>query len=148
MAVIAAVRFHEITAIPFELVGLSPTVAAVAGGLLIFIPAIVLVAVVGGRFSKAMFRPGLFTTNRVIGAAFAAALGLALVLVGVLAARTASVPFVGDLVRRSPLATQIVELSAPGITYVDDYLDLGLCSGRLADAAPEACTPDPEDDPR
>lgn len=139
-SVIAAIRFHEIPAIAFELLGLSTRNAAIAGGLAIFVPLIALTAIVGRRLSRAVFAPGLFTTNRVLGAAFAAALGVAIVVVGLLFARAADLPFgLSDLVERSLIAPRVMDAVAPAMVFVDDRLGLELCGGRLARAFPDLC---------
>lgn len=139
-SVLAAIRFHEIPGSPLDVVGLSPRYAAIAGGLAIFVPLIVLTAIVGSKLSRAMYAPGLFTTNRILGAAFAAALGCAVVVVGLLFARAASLPFgLDDLIDRSVIAPKIVEGVAPATSFVDRKLGLDLCGGRLARAVPELC---------
>lgn len=139
-SVVAAVRFHEIPGVAFEALGLSARNAAIAGGLAIFVPLIALTAIVGGRLSRAVFVPGLFTTNRVLGAAFAAALAVTVVVVGMLFARAADLPFGLDaLIERSLIAPRVLEAAAPAVAYVDDALSLELCSGRLGDTAPELC---------
>lgn len=139
-SVIAAVRFHEIPAEAFAAVGLSTRNAAIAGGLAIFVPLIVLTALIGRRASRAVFVPGLFTTNRVLGAAFAALLAVSVVIVGLLFARAADLPFgLGRLVERSLIAPAVLEAAAPAVAFVDDALSLELCFGRLGDTAPELC---------
>ena len=139
-SVIAAIRFHEIPAIAFEAFGLSSRTSAIAGGLVIFIPLIALTAIVGGRLSRATFVPGVFTANRVLGAAFAAALGVTIVVVGLLFARAAELPFgLSDLVERSIIAPRVLDASAPATVALDDALGLDLCGGRLARALPELC---------
>lgn len=139
-SVIAAIRFHEIPAIAFELIGLSTRNAAIAGGLAIFVPLIALTAIVGGRLSRAVFVPGLFTTNRILGAAFAAALSVAIVVVGLLFARAAALPFgLSDLVERSLVAPRVLDAVAPATAFIDEQLGLELCGGRLARAVPDLC---------
>lgn len=140
-SVLAAVRFHEIPAEVFDAVGLSDRSAKIAGGLAIFVPLIVVTAIVGSRLSRAMYAPGLFTTNRVLGAAFAAALGVAIVVVGLLFARASSLPFV-DLLDRSLIAPRVVDAVAPAASAIDKQLGLDLCGGRLARAVPELCDQD------
>lgn len=140
VAVIAAVRLHEIFAFVFEGFGLGPTASAIAGGLVIFVPIIVLVALVGGRVSKGVYKPGLWMTNRVLGAATGAALGLALVVVGLIALRASPIPLLPGVVDRSPLAQQVITGAAPVVAAVDDYLGLGLCEGRLKRRVPEVCS--------
>jgi uncharacterized membrane protein required for colicin V production len=139
-SVIAAVRFHEIPGAIFELFGLSQTKADVAGGLVLFVPLIVLTAMAGSRMSKAMFKPGLFTTNRVLGAAFGAALALTIVVVGLLFARSAKLPFgIGRLVETSTIAPRVLHVASPGVRYLDRRLGLDLCGGRFARTLPEIC---------
>lgn len=139
-SVLAAIRFHEIPAIAFELFGLSTRTSAIAGGLTIFVPLIALTALVGGRLSKAMFVPGVFTANRVLGAVFAALLGASIVVVGLLFARAAALPFgLSDLVERSLIAPRILDATAPATAAIDEALGLDLCGGRLGRAIPELC---------
>lgn len=139
-AVVAAIRLHEVFGTVYDAIGVSKRWAPVLGGLTIFVPLIIVVAIVGGRASKAVYRPGLWTTNRVLGAAFGGALALTMVAVGLMAAQTVRLPFgLGGLVERSPLGSQIVSWVAPAVGVVDDTLGLGLCDGRLASSVPEAC---------
>src|SRR5438094_3612870 len=127
-AVIAAVRFHEIFAGLYRSAGLSRRTSLIAGGLTIFVPLIVAIAIVGGRVARAVYKPGLFTTNRILGAAFGAALALAIVGVGLMAMRAEPIPFgIGRLVQRSPLGQQVVDWVAPVVRGVNSTLDLGLC---------------------
>lgn len=134
---IAAVRLHEVPATIYDGFGVPERWAGVLGGLTIFVPIIVVVALVGGRASKAMYRPGLWTTNRVLGAGVAAALALAAVVVAVLALQASSLPLLPDLVERSPVAAQIVDAASPLVAAADRGLGLGLCDGALEGA--EAC---------
>jgi len=139
-SVLAAVRFHEIPGAIFEFFGLSMRTADVAGGLAIFVPLIVLTAIVGSRASKAMFKPGLFTTNRVLGAAFGAMLALTVVIVGLLFARSAKLPFgIGRLAETSTIAPRVLKAASPGVRFLDRNLGLDLCGGRLAHNVPEIC---------
>jgi uncharacterized membrane protein required for colicin V production len=139
-SVLAAVRFHEIPGAFFEFFGLSQTKADVVGGLAIFVPLIVATAIVGSRASKAVFKPGIFTTNRVLGAAFGAILALTIVVVGLLFARSAKLPFgVGRLVETSTIAPRVLRAAAPGVRVLDRDLHLDLCGGRSARALPEIC---------
>lgn len=139
-SVLAAVRFHEIPGTIFEFFGLSTTKADVAGGLVIFVPLIVLTAIVGSRASKAVYKPGLFTTNRFLGAAFGAALAVTIVIVGLLFARSAKLPFgIGRLVETSTIAPRVLKAAAPGVRTLDRDLGLDLCGGRFAHALPEIC---------
>jgi Na+-translocating ferredoxin:NAD+ oxidoreductase RnfE subunit len=110
------------------------------GGLTIFVPLIVAIAIVGGRAAKGVYKPGLFTTNRVAGAALGAALALCVVAVGLMAVRTQPLPFgVDRLVQRSPLGQQIVDWVAPVVRTTNIALDLGLCRGKFAKRIPEVC---------
>jgi uncharacterized membrane protein required for colicin V production len=139
-SVVAAVRFHEIPAAVLDALGLSSRTAAILGGLAIFVPLIVVTAIIGSRLSRAMFAPGLFTTNRVLGAAFAAALGVAIVVVGLLFARATDLPFgLSNLLDRSLIAPKIVDGIAPATKFLDDKLGLDLCGGRLLHKVPELC---------
>ena len=138
-SVVAAIRFHEIPAVAFDAFGLSARTANAAGGLTIFVPLIALTAIVGSRLSRAMYRPGLFTTNRVLGAAFAAALGAMIVLVGALFVRTAAPSGLRRLITDSLLAPRIIDAAAPVISELDGRMGLDLCGGRLARAVPEIC---------
>src|SRR5207302_9769499 len=102
-AVVCAVRFHEIFATLWRSAGLSKRGSLIAGGLTICAPLIVAIAIVGGRIAKSVYKPGLFTTNRVLGAAFGGALAVAMVAVGLMALRAEHIPFgLGALVQRSP----------------------------------------------
>lgn len=142
-SVIAAVRFHEIPATVYDALGMSARTAAIVGGLTIFVPLIVLTAVVGGRLSRAMYAPGLFTLNRVLGTAFAAALAVSIVVVGLLFARAAALPFgLGDLLDRSLIAPRVIEWAVPVTSALDERLGLDLCGGRLLRAVPELCGED------
>jgi hypothetical protein len=138
--VVCAVRFHEIFATLWRSAGLSHRASLVAGGLTVFIPLIVAVAIVGGRVAKSVYKPGFFTTNRVLGAAFGGALALTVVAVGLMALRAEPIPFgIGSFVQRSPLGQQIVDWVAPVVKGVNSTLDLGLCDGKLAKHLPEVC---------
>jgi uncharacterized membrane protein required for colicin V production len=141
-SVIAAVRFHEIPAVAYDIFGLSPQAANAVGGLTIFVPLIALTAFVGSRLARAMYKPGLFTANRVLGAAFAAVLGAVAVLVGVLFVRAVAPSGLRRLLTNSLLAPRIVDAAAPVTSALDERLGLDLCGGRLARAAPEICADD------
>jgi uncharacterized membrane protein required for colicin V production len=138
-SVVAAVRLHEIPAVVYDVFGMPSDAANAVGGITIFVPLIVLTAIVGSRLSRAMYRPGLFSTNRVLGAAFAAALAAAAVLVGVLFVRAVAPSGLRDLVEGSLIAPRIVEGAGPAIRTIDDRFGLDLCGGRLLRAAPELC---------
>jgi len=135
------VRFHEIFATLWRSAGVSRRTSLIAGGLTIFVPLIVAIAIVGGRVAKSVYKPGLFTTNRVLGAAFGGALALTVVAVGLMALRAEHVPFgLGSFVQRSPLGQQVVDWVAPVVRGVNSTLDLGLCNGKLAKHLPEVCS--------
>lgn len=139
-SVVAAVRFHEIPGAVLEAFGLAPRTGSIVGGLIIFVPLIVLTAMIGSRLARAVHVPGVFTTNRVLGAAFAAALGVAIVIVGLLFARAVSLPFgLSELLDRSLIAPRVLEGVAPAMEFVDDKLGLDLCGGRLLRTVPELC---------
>lgn len=139
-SVLAAVRFHEIPGTILEFFGLSQTKADVIGGLAIFVPLIVLTAIVGSRASKAVYKPGLFTTNRFLGAAFGAVLAVTIVIVGLLFARSAKLPFgIGRLVETSTIAPRVLKGATPGVRFLDRNLGLDLCGGRFARTLPEIC---------
>ena len=139
-AVIAAVRFHEIFAWLYEAFGLSKRISLIAGGLTVFVPLIVLVGIIGGRAAKAVYKPGLFTTNRELGAALGGALAVTIAAVGMMALRSESIPFgIGRFVQRSPLGQQLVDWVAPAARGVNTALDLGLCDGTGAKRLPEVC---------
>ncbi len=139
-SVLAAVRFHEIPGAVLQAFGLAPRTSSVVGGLIIFVPLIVLTALIGSKLSRAVHVPGLFTTNRVLGAAFAAALGVVMVVVGMLFARAVALPFgLSDLLDRSLIAPRVLEWVAPATGFMDDKLGLDLCGGRLLRAVPELC---------
>ncbi len=139
-SVLAAIRFHGIPAIGFDFLGFSQAWAAFLGGLVIFLPLIALTALVGSRASKAMYKPGLFTLDRVLGATLAALLAVVAAVVGLLFLRAAPIPFgIGDLVKRSTIARNTIEAAEPAIAAVDDVAGLELCGGKLARIVPEVC---------
>ena len=139
-SVLAAIRFHEIPAIGFDFLGFSARWAAFLGGLVIFIPLIAATAILGSRASKAMYKPGLFTTNRVLGAALGALLAIVASVVGLLFLRAAPIPFgIGDLVKRSTIAQRAIETAEPAIASIDDVAGLELCGGKLKRVIPEVC---------
>lgn len=139
-SVLLAIRFHEIPKTLFEVLGISDRWSALMGGLVIFVPLIVFTAFVGSRASNAMYKPGLFTLNRALGAAVAAVLAMAAALVGLLFLRAAPIPFgIGDLVKRSTIAPKAIEAAGPAIGFLDDALGLDLCGGRLKKIVPEVC---------
>lgn len=139
-ALVAAVRFHEIFATLYESIGLSHRMSIFAGGLTIFVPLIVVVAIIGGRAAKAVFKPGLFTTNRVLGAAVGGALAVTIAAVAMMALRSPSIPFgAGRFVQRSPLGQQLVDWVAPAVRGVNNVVDLGLCEGKARKRLPEVC---------
>jgi uncharacterized membrane protein required for colicin V production len=109
--------------------------------LTIFVPLIIAIAIVGGRAAKAVYKPGLFMTNRILGAAFGAALALTVVAVGLMALRAQPIPFgLGNFMQRSPLGQQVVNWVAPAVRNVNSTLDLGLCDGKLRKHLPEVCS--------
>jgi len=138
-AVVLAIRFHEIPATVIEGIGLSQRTSSIIGGLTIFIPLIVLTAIVGSKAHKAVFRPGVFMTNRILGAAFGAALAAAIIIVGLLFARAADIPFVGDRIDDSIIAKRVFDGVEPAVAWANDQFGLDLCGGRLAEAVPEVC---------
>ena len=139
-SVLLAIRFHEIPAIGFDFLGIGERWAAFLGGLVIFVPLIVLTAMVGSRMSHAMYKPGLFTLDRVLGTAIAAALAVIVALVGLLFLRAAPIPFgLGDLVKRSTIAPAVIDAAEPVIAFLDDQMELELCGGKLKRIIPEVC---------
>ena len=139
-SVLLAVRFHGIPAIGFDFLGFSERWAAFLGGLVIFVPLIVLTALVGSRMSRAMYKPGLLTLDKVLGAAIAGVLAITAVLVGLLFLRAAPIPFgIGDLVKRSAIAPRAIETAEPVIAGLDQALGLDLCGGRLKRVITEVC---------
>jgi uncharacterized membrane protein required for colicin V production len=139
-SVLIAIRFHEIPAIGFDFIGLSETWAAFLGGLVIFVPLIVFTAIVGSRAAGAVYKPGLFTTNRALGAALAATFAVVAAIVGLLFLRAAPIPFgLGDLIKRSTIAPAVIGWAEPVIAFADDAMELELCGGNLADIIPEVC---------
>jgi uncharacterized membrane protein required for colicin V production len=142
-SVLIAVRFHSYPAVFWELLGWSRAWAAFLGGLVIFIPLIVLTAWLGSRAAKAVYKPGLFTLNRVLGAAVAATLAVTMALVGLLFLRTAPLPFgVDNFVEGSAIAEPAIEGAEPVIGALDEVLGLDLCGGRLERVITEVCRPD------
>jgi hypothetical protein len=134
------VRFHEIPAIGFDFIGISEAWSAFLGGLVIFVPLIVLTAMVGSRAANAVYKPGLFTTNRALGAAIAAVFALIAATVGLLFLRAAPIPFgIGDLVKRSEIAPAVIGAAEPVIAFFDEQMELELCGGKLANIIPEVC---------
>lgn len=139
-SVLLAVRFHEVPAIGFDFLGFSRNWAAFLGGVVIFVPLIVLTAMGGSRMSRAMYKPGLFTLDKVLGAAIAAVLAITMVIVALLFVRSLSFPFgLNDLVKRSAIAPTAIETAEPLIAAMDDALGLDLCGGKLARVIPEVC---------
>lgn len=135
-----AIRFHEIPKTILTAVGISDRWAAFVGGLVIFVPLIVLTAIVGHRAARAIYKPGLFTLNRALGAGIAAALAIVAVVVGMLFLRAAPIPFgIGDLVKRSVIAPRAISYAEPAVAFLDANLGLDLCGGRLAHIIPEVC---------
>jgi uncharacterized membrane protein required for colicin V production len=140
-SLLVALRFH---AIPEKLFApfLPPRPAATAGGLLLFIPLIAITAIFGSRLSRAMYKPGLYTTNRVLGASFGVAFGATVITITLLFARATTLPFGADvLIKRSSIAPLFVKAIAPILADVDEQLNLHLCKGRVAEDIPEACSP-------
>jgi uncharacterized membrane protein required for colicin V production len=141
-SVLLAIRFHSYPAVFWELMGWSQRWAAFLGGLVIFIPLIVLTAWLGSRAAKAVYKPGLFTLNRILGAAVASALAVAMALVGLLFLRAAPLPFgIGNFVKGSAIAEPAIEAAEPVIGALDDTLGLDLCGGRLKRIINEVCRP-------
>jgi uncharacterized membrane protein required for colicin V production len=146
-SVLIAIRFHDIPGVFFEVLGWSQRWAAFLGGLVIFVPLILVTAWLGSRAAKAVYKPGLFTLNRLLGAAVASALAVIVALVGLLFLRAAPLPFgIGDLVKHSAIAPQAIDAAAPVIRSLDETLGLDLCGGRLERVIAEACPDDGTDD--
>lgn len=142
-SVLVAVRFHEIPAIGFDYLGASERWSAFGGGLVIFVPLIVATAMLGSRASRAMYKPGLFTLDKVLGAAIAGVLAVTMVIVALLFIRSLSFPFgLNDLIKRSAIAPRVIEGAEPTIAAVDRTLGLDLCGGRLKRVIPEVCDSD------
>jgi uncharacterized membrane protein required for colicin V production len=141
-AVIVAVRFHRLPAGVFEALGADERWALVLGGLTIFIPLIVLVAKVGSRLSRAMYKPGLLSLDKILGATIAAAFALTAVVVGLLFLRSVLPSGASEFLTRSSIASGVVEASAPAITFADERFGLDLCAGRFGEAISEVCTPE------
>jgi uncharacterized membrane protein required for colicin V production len=145
--VLLAVRFRGIPAAFAEFLGFSDNVASVIGGVVIFVPLIIVVALVGARMSHAMYRPGLYTLDKVLGAAVAALLAITIAIVGMLFVRSLDIPFgLGDLIKRSAIAPAVIEAAEPTIAVLDDTLGLDLCDGRLKRIIPEVCEKTKQDD--
>jgi uncharacterized membrane protein required for colicin V production len=141
-AVLVAVRFHEIPAIGFDFIGFSRNWAAVLGGLVIFLPLIAIVAMLGSRISRAIYKPGLLMLDKVLGAAIAAALAVVVALVVVLFVRSTKLPLVGDVVGSSTVATKLIDGAEPVIGALDESMGLDLCGGRLERILSEVCESD------
>lgn len=139
-SVLLAIRFHGVPAVFWEALGWSQRWSAFLGGLLIFIPLIFLVAWWGNRVAKAMYKPGLFMLNRVLGAAVASVLAVTMAIVGLLFLRAAPIPFgIGNLVKHSAIAPVAIDAAQPAINVLDDTLGLDLCGGRLKKVITEVC---------
>lgn len=139
-SVLLAVRFHDVPGVFWEAIGFSQRWAAFLGGLTIFVPLIAITAIVGSRVAKAIYKPGLFTLNRVLGAAVAAGLAATVALVGLLFLRAAPLPFgIGGFVKRSAIARPMIDAAQPVIARLDDTLGLDLCGGRLEHVLTEVC---------
>lgn len=113
-AVVAALRFHDLAAAGWRAVGLGGGAASLAGGLTIFVPLIVAVAIVGAKVGRVVMQPGLRMTNKLAGVA----LGITWAAVGVtfalLVAQVAPVPLgLADAVRRSPTARLLLDVADP-----------------------------------
>ena len=142
-SVLIAVRLHSYPAVFWELMGWSQRWAAFLGGLTIFVPLIVLTAWLGSRAAKAVYKPGIYTLNRVLGAAVAASLAITVALVGLLFLRAAPLPFgIGGFVKGSAIAEPAIEAAEPVIAALDDILGLDLCGGRLERIISEVCRSD------
>lgn len=139
LAVIAAIKLHGPFRAIYDGIGFSPRVAPLLGGLTVFVPVIVAVGFLGRRLVKTGDLPGISLANKILGAAFGAALALVVMAVGLMAIRSFDLPFTG-LAERSELAETIVEWSAPVVRGADSTLDLGLCEGRFAKRVEEVCT--------
>jgi len=141
-SVLVAVRFHEIPAIGFDFLGVSERWASFLGGLVIFVPLIVAVAMLGSRAARAIYKPGLFMLDKVLGAAIAAVLATTMLIVALLFIRSLSFPFgLNDLIKRSVIAPKVIEAAEPAIASTDRALGLDLCGGRLERIIPEVCEP-------
>ena len=142
-SVLMAVRFHEIPAIGFDFLGFSERWASFLGGLVIFVPLIVAVAMLGSRAARAIYKPGLFMLDKALGAGVAGVLAVTIVIVGLLFIRSLSFPFgLNDLIKRSAIAPKVIEAAEPAIANTDRVLGLDLCGGRLKRIIPEVCHPD------
>jgi uncharacterized membrane protein required for colicin V production len=140
VTVLLAVRFRTIPAVFIEYLGFSENVANIVGGIVIFVPLIIGVAIVGARMSHAMYRPGLYMLDKVLGAAVAGVLAITIAIVGMLFVRSLDIPFgLGDLIKRSAIAPAVIEGAEPAIASLNEALGLDLCGGRLARVIPEVC---------
>jgi hypothetical protein len=93
------------------------------------------------RAAKAVYKPGLFTLNRVLGVAVAATLAACVVVVALLFVRAARVPLVKDAVGGSAIAPRLVDAVEPAVDVLDETLGLDLCGGRLERIIADACAP-------
>jgi uncharacterized protein YkwD len=113
LAVLATVRLYPFTRIAFDLV-LSEGWAAAAGGLAVFVPLIVLTAIVGAKAGRVAMLPGLHLTNRIAGIGFGAALGIAVLTFALLVIQFAPVPlWLSDAARRSPASRLLLSAGSP-----------------------------------
>ncbi len=114
VAVILALRFHPLTSLPFAWLGLSAGWAGLAGGLTIFVPLIVGVAIVGAKMGRVARQPGLHATNRVLGIGFGATWAAVVATFAMLVTQFAPVPVgLSDAVRRSPTARVLLSSNSP-----------------------------------
>lgn len=114
VAVIAALRLYPVLAAPYRAFGLDAGPAALAGGLTVFVPLIVAVALIGRKAGRIVAQPGIRMTNKLLGlgaGVATAAVGLTVILS---AARALPVPeALTDAVRRSPTAGVLLDAATP-----------------------------------
>jgi uncharacterized protein YkwD len=113
VALLLALRLHGVPATAFRLVW-SDGWAALAGGLSIFVPLIVVTAIVGSRVGRVMLQPGLRMTNKLLGVGFGVAWAAIALTFALLVTQFAPAPLgLSDAVRRSPTAKLVLSAAAP-----------------------------------
>lgn len=114
VALLLAIRFYGPVAVPYRALGASDGWAALAGGLTVFVPLIIAVAVVGAKVGRVVMQPGLHLTNRLLGIGFGVAWAAVVLTFVLLVSQFAPVPLgISDAVRRSPTARLLLSSASP-----------------------------------